>query len=71
LLWEAEGCYLIALCVCIATGGGALFFPVIDGDIIPDMPLKILQNGSTGDYDLLIGYNTDEMNTFSNPYRIA
>jgi para-nitrobenzyl esterase len=49
------------------SGGVALFFPVIDGDIIPDMPLKILQNGRAGDYDLMLGYNTDEMNTFLIP----
>lgn len=49
------------------SGGVVLFFPVIDGDIIPDMPLKILQNGTAGDYDLLMGYNTDEMNTFLIP----
>ena len=49
------------------SGGVALFFPVIDGDIVPDMPLKILQNGTAGDYDLMLGYNTDEMNTFLIP----
>ncbi len=49
------------------SGGVALFFPVIDGDIVPDMPLKILQNGTGGEYDLMLGYNTDEMNTFLIP----
>ncbi|MEO5942331.1 MAG: carboxylesterase/lipase family protein [Ferruginibacter sp.] len=49
------------------SGGVALFFPVIDGDIIPDMPLKMIQNGTAGDYDLMLGYNTDEMNTFLIP----
>ncbi len=49
------------------SGGVALFFPVVDGDIIPDMPLKILQNGTVGNYELMLGYNTDEMNTFLIP----
>ena len=49
------------------SGGVALFFPVIDGDIVPDLPLKILQNGAVGNYDLMMGYNTDEMNTFLIP----
>ncbi len=49
------------------TGGVTLYFPVIDGDIIPDIPIKSVRNGAGGDYDLLIGYNTDEMNTFLVP----
>jgi para-nitrobenzyl esterase len=49
------------------TGGVAIFFPVIDGDIIPDMPLKEIRNKQAADYDLLIGYNTDEMNFFLIP----
>jgi len=49
------------------TGGVTLYFPVIDGDIIPELPLKGVRNGAAGDYDLLIGYNTDEMNSFLVP----
>lgn len=49
------------------SGGVALFFPVIDGDIVPEMPLKMIQNGTVGNYDLMLGYNTDEMNTFLIP----
>ncbi len=49
------------------SGGVTLFFPVIDGDIVPDVPLRILQNRGEGNHDLLIGYNTDEMNTFLIP----
>jgi para-nitrobenzyl esterase len=49
------------------SGGVTLFFPVVDGDIVPDVPIKSLQNSGVGDYDLLIGYNTDEMNTFLIP----
>lgn len=49
------------------TGGVTLFFPVIDGDIIPDVPLKAMLNDEGKEYDLLIGYNTDEMNYFLIP----
>ncbi len=49
------------------TGGLVLFFPVIDGDIVPDIPLKSLQRGVGGDHDLLLGYNTDEVNYFLVP----
>lgn len=49
------------------SGGVSLFFPVIDGEIIPDVPLKSVRNDAGGDYDLLIGYNTDEMNFFLVP----
>jgi para-nitrobenzyl esterase len=49
------------------SGGVSLFFPVIDGDIVPDMPLINARNGAGADYDLLIGYNTDEANYFLVP----
>lgn len=49
------------------TGGVAIFFPVIDGDIIPDMPLTTVRNKQASEYDLLLGYNTDEMNLFLIP----
>lgn len=49
------------------TGGLALFFPVIDGEVVPDVPLKTLQSGSGGKHDLLLGYNSDEVNYFLIP----
>ncbi len=49
------------------TGGLVLYFPVIDGEIVPDLPLRSLQKGAGGAYDLLIGYNTDEVNYFLIP----
>lgn len=49
------------------TGGLVLFFPVIDGDVVPDIPLKQMQNGTGGKHDLLIGYNSDEVNYFLVP----
>ncbi len=49
------------------TGGLVLYFPVIDGDIVPDVPLKSMQKGAGGGHDLLLGYNTNEMNYFLIP----
>ena len=49
------------------TGGLVLFFPVIDGDIVPDIPLKQLQSGTSAAHDLLVGYNSDEVNYFLVP----
>ncbi len=49
------------------TGGLVLFFPVIDGDVVLDIPLKQMQNSTGGKHDLLIGYNSDEVNYFLVP----
>lgn len=49
------------------TGGVALYFPIIDGEIIEDIPLNVLRNKKGNTCDLLIGYNTDEMNYFLIP----
>jgi len=49
------------------TGGVALYFPIIDGDIVPDVPLSIVRRKEAPPIDLLIGYNTDEMNFFLIP----
>ena len=49
------------------TGGLVLFFPVIDGDIVPDLPLRSVQKGAGDGYDVLVGYNTDEVNYFLVP----
>lgn len=49
------------------SGGVVLYFPVIDGDIVTDMPLINARNGAGSGLDLLIGYNTDEMNYFLIP----
>lgn len=49
------------------SGGVTLYFPVIDGDIVPDVPIKSIRNGVSKGYDLLIGYNTDEGNFFLIP----
>ncbi|MEO5892060.1 MAG: carboxylesterase family protein [Ferruginibacter sp.] len=49
------------------TGGVVLYFPVIDGDIIPDIPLSIVRRKEAPPIDFMIGYNTDEMNYFLVP----
>ncbi|MBC7422459.1 MAG: carboxylesterase/lipase family protein [Ferruginibacter sp.] len=49
------------------TGGVALFFPIIDGDIITEMPVASIRKNEPANIDLLIGYNTDEMNYFLLP----
>ncbi|GAB3643083.1 carboxylesterase/lipase family protein [Spirosoma arcticum] len=49
------------------TGGLVLYLPVIDGDIIPDIPLKQVQKGTADDFDLLLGNNADEANYFLVP----
>ena len=49
------------------SGGVALFFPVIDGDIVIDLPLRNLRSGLILTDNLLVGYNTDEMNSFLLP----
>ncbi len=49
------------------SGGVTLFFPIIDGDIITDVPLRNIRKGAGFAEDLMIGYNTDEMNIFLLP----
>ncbi|AWM33956.1 carboxylesterase family protein [Hymenobacter nivis] len=44
------------------TGGLALFFPVIDDDIVPAVPLDGLRKGAGGAVDMLVGYNSDGAN---------
>ncbi|SFP95116.1 carboxylesterase/lipase family protein [Hymenobacter arizonensis] len=47
--------------------GTALFFPVLDGDIVPAMPLAGVQQGAGSTVDLMVGYNSDEANYFLVP----
>lgn len=49
------------------SGGVSLYFPFIDGDIVPKVPLINARNGAGSTCDLLTGYNTDEMNYFLVP----
>ena len=47
--------------------GTVLYFPVIDGDIVPALPLTSVQHGAGGALDVLAGYNSDEANLFLIP----
>ncbi|GAA3932714.1 carboxylesterase/lipase family protein [Hymenobacter algoricola] len=47
--------------------GTALFFPVLDGDLVPAVPLTSVQQGASRDVDVLLGYNSDEANYFLVP----
>ena len=47
--------------------GTALFFPVIDGDIVPAVPLTSVQQGASSAIDVMVGYNSDEANYFLVP----
>ncbi len=47
--------------------GTVLWFPVIDGDLIPALPLTGVQQGAGRDVDVLLGYNSDEANYFLVP----
>ena len=47
--------------------GTVLYFPVIDGDIVPAVPLTGVQGGASSAVDVLVGYNSDEANYFLVP----
>ena len=47
--------------------GSVLYFPVIDGDIVPAVPLTSVQRGASRAVDVLVGYNSDEANYFLIP----
>jgi len=48
-------------------GGQVLYFPVIDGDLVPALPLAGLRDGASRAVDVLVGYNSDEANYFLIP----
>ena len=47
--------------------GPVLFHPFIDGDIVPDTPVRSAAAGYGMDIDLIIGTTTDEMQLFRDP----
>jgi para-nitrobenzyl esterase len=47
--------------------GLSRFLPVYGDDVLPEHPLKALQNGAGADVDLLIGTNSEEMNLYFVP----
>lgn len=40
--------------------GDSLFFPMIDGDVLPDHPLELLRRGAAADIDMMLGVTRDE-----------
>jgi para-nitrobenzyl esterase len=40
------------------------FQPTVDGDVLPDLPLKTIASGATGDVPTMIGTTADEMTLF-------
>jgi para-nitrobenzyl esterase len=40
------------------------FEPVIDGDVLPELPIRAIENGAGRDIDVLVGYNTQEARLF-------
>jgi carboxylesterase type B len=49
------------------TLNGLPWEPVIDGDVLPSLPLDAIRNGSAADIDLLAGGNTEEWRLFLVP----
>lgn len=50
--------------------GISRFIPVYGDDVLPELPLRALENGAGDDVDLLIGTNADEMNLYFVPTRV-
>ncbi len=48
-------------------GGGGMAWPIIDGYVIPDDQVKLYQAGKFNDTPILVGYNSDEGQSFSPP----
>ena len=47
--------------------GGGMSWPIIDGYVIPDDQYKLYSAGKFNDTPILVGYNSDEGQTFSRP----
>jgi para-nitrobenzyl esterase len=43
------------------------FEPVIDGEVLPDLPIRRIAAGASGDVDVLVGANTEEQRLFLVP----
>jgi para-nitrobenzyl esterase len=49
----------------LGEGGRLAFQPVVDGDSLPQQPIKAIANGSASGVSLLVGTNRDEMRLFT------
>jgi len=47
--------------------GGGMSWPIIDGYVIPDDQVKLYEAGKFNDTPILVGYNSDEGQSFSPP----
>ncbi len=55
----------------VAAGAGMSFFPVVDGDVLPAVPVEAIAAGSARGIALLAGYTTDEFRLFTVPTGLA
>ncbi|TDU87042.1 para-nitrobenzyl esterase [Kribbella voronezhensis] len=56
----------------VKAGGGIMpFFPVVDGELIHELPLDAIAGGAAAGIDLLIGTTTEEFRFFTVPSGIA
>lgn len=46
-------------------------FPVVDGDLVPDIPLHRIAQGCAADIPLLVGYTSEEFRLFAVPVGLA
>lgn len=46
---------------------GMAFEPVVDGNVLPKLPIDLIRDGAGRDLDLLVGTNSDEYNLFLVP----
>ncbi|HEV2370276.1 MAG TPA: carboxylesterase family protein, partial [Acidimicrobiales bacterium] len=63
-LLDAQSASVAALST---TLGAMPFHPVVDGELVRDMPLEVLGSGAARDVELVVGTTADEMRLFSSP----
>ncbi|MGW6620817.1 carboxylesterase/lipase family protein [Nocardia sp. NPDC055002] len=51
----------------LTVGAGMSFFPVVDGDVVPTVPVEAIAAGSARGIALLAGYTTEEFRLFTVP----
>ncbi|MFE1591474.1 carboxylesterase/lipase family protein [Nocardia sp. NPDC058705] len=51
----------------LTVGAGMSFFPVVDGDVVPVVPVEAIAAGSARGIALLAGYTTEEFRLFTVP----
>jgi para-nitrobenzyl esterase len=51
----------------LTVGAGMSFFPVVDGEVLPTVPVEAIATGSARGISLLAGYTTEEFRLFTVP----